>query len=65
MKLYNLSESIIFNVIENGKRSSNNSKTIYELKSSGNKYPIKVVTIMKNDYLLIITVYPLKREIEK
>lgn len=65
MKLYGLTKDIIINVIKNGNKITNNNKIIYLLKVSGNKFPIKVVTVIKNDYIFIVTAYPLKRKIEK
>ncbi len=62
MKLYGLSEKVILQTIEKGEQIIQNDKTVYILKSKENKYPIKVVTIIDAEQLIIITAYPLKRE---
>ena len=61
MKLYGLSEDVIISVIKRGSKSTNNSKISYLLKTNGNKFPIKVVTVKKNDYIYKpLCVYPVR-----
>ena len=66
MKLYNISQEIVNFVIrhpENIERIIERIEVIATLPNFD--YPIKVVYKEYGDYLLIITVYPLKKEFKK
>jgi len=66
MKLFNISQEIVNFVIrhpENIKRVSERIEVIATLQNFD--YPVKVVYKEYQNYLLIITVYPLKREFKK
>jgi len=58
MKLYDLSEDIVYNILKSVKDDSTNEII---RKVHGFEYPIKVVFKKKMNLILVITVYPLKR----
>lgn len=65
MALYGISEEDVALVVREGKRDNlpEPGRVSYRLLlSSAFKYPIKVVGIEQGKDLLVITVYPLKRE---
>ena len=61
MKLYKLKHEDIKQVIHNGEQILKSKKIVYLLNLPKFKYPIKVVAENEEDYLYIITAYPLKR----
>ena len=61
MKLYKLKQDDIKKVVQNGKQFFLGKKIVYLFSIPKFKYPLKVVTENKEDYLYIITAYPLKR----
>jgi hypothetical protein len=59
-KLYNISKSIILEVLENKDLSGQGIHEIIE-DVEGFKYPLKVVLAVENDIITVITIYPLKK----
>jgi len=59
-KLYNISESVILEVLENKDLSGQGIHEILE-DVEGFKYPLKVVVAVENDIITIVTSYPLKK----
>jgi len=59
-QLYNISESIIVNVLENKDLSHQGIHEIVE-DVEGFKYPLKVVVAVENDIITVVTSYPLKK----
>ena len=59
-KLYKISESVILKVLE-GKDLP--GKGTYEILEDveGLKYPLKIVVVIENDLITIVTNYPLKK----
>lgn len=59
-KLYSISESVIVKVLENKDLSG---QGIHEIVKdvAGFKYPLKIVFILENDIITVITNYPLKK----
>ena len=58
-KLYNISESIITNILTNMNLQQGKHKIIRDV--AGFKHPLKIVVSVKSDIITIITNYPLKR----
>ncbi len=66
MKLYNISQDIVKFVLKQPTDTKRVSERIEVIATLPNfYYPIKVVYKEYQNYLLIITVYPLKKEIKK
>ncbi len=66
MKLYNISQDIVKFVLKQPTDTKRVSERIEVIATLPNfDYPIKVVYKEYQNYLLIITVYPLKKEIKK
>ena len=59
-KLYEISESIILEVLENKDLSGQGIHEIVE-NVEGFKYPLKIVIAVENDVITIVTSYPLKK----
>jgi len=59
-KLYDISESIILEVLENKDLSGQGIHEIVE-NVEGFKYPLKIVVAVENDIITIVTSYPLKK----
>ncbi len=59
-KLYNISESVILEVLENKDLSHQGIHEIVE-DVEGFKYPLKVVVAVENDIITVITSYSLKK----
>jgi hypothetical protein len=59
-KLYNISESIISEVLENKDLSGQGIQEVLE-NVEGFKYPLKIVIAVENDIITIVTSYPLKK----
>jgi len=59
-KLYNISESIISEVLENKDSSGQGIQEVLE-NVEGFKYPLKIVIAVENDIITIVTSYPLKK----
>lgn len=59
-KLYDISESIISEVLENKDLSQQGIHEILE-NVEGFKYPLKIVIAVENDIITIVTSYPLKK----
>ncbi|MCJ7673578.1 MAG: DUF4258 domain-containing protein [Sedimentisphaerales bacterium] len=59
-KLYNISESIISEVLENKDLSGQGIHEVLE-NVEGFKYPLKIVIAVENDIITIVTSYPLKK----
>jgi hypothetical protein len=59
-KLYNISESIISEVLENKDLSGQGIHEVLE-NVEGFKYPLKIVIVVENDIITIVTSYPLKK----
>ncbi len=59
-KLYSISESVIVKVLENKDISGQGIHEIVE-DVAGFKYPLKIVFIIENDIITVITNYPLKK----
>ncbi|MBI4652078.1 hypothetical protein HY745_12550 [Candidatus Desantisbacteria bacterium] len=62
-KLYDISESIIINILTNMNLSQGEHEIIKEV--IGFKYPLKIVISVENDIITVITNYPLKKGIKK
>jgi len=60
IKLYGISESDVKKIIAKSKKLNKGYNEIIEPVPNF-KYPIKVVLTREDDYLTIITAYPLKR----
>ena len=62
MKLYNISEETVMSIIESGKSNEiHDGKIIYIDSVKNFPYPIKIISKIENDLLVIISCYPLKR----
>jgi hypothetical protein len=62
MKLYSIPEETIINIIETLEAHyTDDGKIIYISSKNGNEYPLKVICKKKNDQLIVISCYPLKR----
>lgn len=65
MKLYNITEELVINIIETGKTAeTDDGKIIYIGSSKNFIYPVKIICKIENDMLVIISCYPLKRRNE-
>lgn len=58
-KLYNISEDIVINILENLELSEGEHEIIRDL--SGFKYPLKIVVKVEGDIMTVVTNYPLKK----
>ena len=58
-KLYNISEDIIINILENLKLSEGEHEIIRDVE--GFKYPLKIVVKVESDIVTVVTNYPLKK----
>ncbi|MBN1639503.1 MAG: DUF4258 domain-containing protein [Ignavibacteriales bacterium] len=58
-KLYNISEDIVINILENLELSEGEHEIIRDV--SGFKYPLKIVVTVENDIATVVTNYPLKK----
>jgi len=64
MKLYNISEEDIINIIEHYKLQHGIAQGKQEVMSESvcrYEYPVKVVFSYENDKILIVTAYPVKK----
>ena len=66
MRLYKIDERDIRNAIESaimdkGLIEGKNQTVGYELRKKYH-YPLKIVFVVKNDNIMVITAYPLKKE---
>jgi len=63
MKLYHITKNDVKFVIEQGRREISHGEKISIIHEIGGKfkYPIKVVGINKEESLLVVIAYPLKR----
>jgi hypothetical protein len=62
MKLYDISEAQVVEVLRHGERAVDSAgRVTYLHKVQGFRYPIKVVMLGKPDSVLVLTAYPLKR----
>lgn len=62
MKLYNITEEMIREIINTSEpQEKNDDKIIYIAIAEKFRYPIKVICKIENDELIIISSYPLKR----
>ena len=63
MQLYKISETVVTDMIgASGSKPGNN--TIVR-ERSGFKYPIKIIFVMEDDILTVVTVYPFKKGNQK
>lgn len=58
-KLYKISESVIFEILENMEWSHGKHEIIKKVE--GFKFSLKIVVDIKNDILTIVTNYPLRK----
>jgi len=58
-KLYNISEDIVINILENLELSKGEHEIIKDVE--GFKYPLKIVVKVENDSTIVVTNYPLKK----
>lgn len=58
-KLYKISESVIFNILENMELSQGKHEIIKKVE--GFKFPLIIVVDIKNDIITVITNYPLRK----
>jgi len=58
-KLYNISEDIIINILENLELNEGEHEIIRDV--SGFKYPLKIVVKVESDIVTVVTNYPLKK----
>ena len=59
-KLYKIAESMVKKILEDSDLSDGEHEVIRNV--SGFKYPIKIVVLVENDIVTVITNYPLKKE---
>lgn len=65
MKLYNIIEDVVINIIETGESAeTDDGKIIYIGSVKNFLYPVKIICKIENDILVIISCYPLKRRNE-
>ena len=62
-KLYKIAESMVKKILEDSDLSDGEHEVIRNV--SGFKYPIKIVVLVENDIVTVITNYPLKKGIGK
>jgi len=69
MKLYNISERDVSSIIELGNTEQEGFDGKHEIISSEmagkHSYPIKVVFSFEGEQIVVITAYPLKKEMKK
>lgn len=58
-KLYKISESVIFDILENMELSQGKHEIIKKVE--GFKFPLIIVVDIKNDIITVITNYPLRK----
>ena len=58
-KLYNISEDLVINILENVELSEGEHEIIRDVE--GFKYPLKIVVKVENDSAIVVTNYPLKK----
>ena len=58
-KLYNISEDIVINILENLELNDGGHEIIREVE--GFKYPLKIIVTVESDIAKIVTNYPLKK----
>jgi len=58
-KLYNISEDIIINILENLELSEGEHEIIRDV--SGFNYPLKIVVKVESNIMTVVTNYPLKK----
>jgi len=58
-KLYKIPESTILSILEGKDFGQGNQEVIENVE--GFKFPLKIVIVVKNDIIIIKTVYPLKK----
>lgn len=62
MKLYYLNEKTIMNIIETDEAHiTGDGKIFYISDKYSNEYPVKVICRKKNEELIVISCYPIKR----
>ncbi len=62
MKLYSIPEHVVQEIIEKKyDQNKDNQIIIQQIKEL--KYPLKIIAKTENDTILIITAYPIKRDI--
>lgn len=62
-KLYNISESIIIDILKSMDLSQGEHEIIRNIR--GFKYPLKIVIDVESDIITVITNYPLKKRRKK
>jgi hypothetical protein len=62
-KLYNISESIIIDILKSMDLSQGEHEIIRNVR--GFKYPLKIVIDVESDIITVITNYPLKKRRKK
>ena len=58
-KLYNISEDIVINILENLELNEGEHEIIRDVE--GFKYPLKIIVTVESDTATIVTNYPLKK----
>ncbi|MCL6087783.1 MAG: DUF4258 domain-containing protein [Actinobacteria bacterium] len=58
-KLYKIQESTILKILEGKELNQGNQEIISNIE--GFKYPLKIVATVKDDIIMVITNYPLKK----
>ena len=59
MRLYKISEKVIISIFENAPLTSGKHTLIQEIP--GQKLPAKIVAVVENSTITIVTAYPLKK----
>lgn len=59
MKLYDIPESTLLEILENRELSQGKHEIIEDV--SGIKFPVKMVIVVEGEIITVITAYPLKK----